>query len=152
MFGYVEVRVDLLCYLPGDGVFDVEEAGEFAGVGEGGGEAELVDLEDLGLDGDAVVVDGVAAYDDVVGVEGLGDLNGGGASGLEVDGQAEVVEGVLTVVAGDGEEVGGGEALIEGCRGKESPIQLRGAWPERLSKGRTRTTRPPVSGVAWGWA
>lgn len=26
--------------------------------------------------------------------------------------------------------------------GKESPIQLRVAWPERLSKGRTRTTRP----------
>src|SRR5271156_3516806 len=41
--------------------------------------------------------------------------------------------------------------------GKESPIQARLVWPERLSKGRTRTTRPLVSadsgsGVDWGRA
>ncbi len=80
----------------------------------GCGEAELVDLEDLRLDGDAAVVDGVAADDDEVGVEGLGDADGGGAGGLEVDGKAEVIESVLAVVAGDGEEAGGGEALVEG--------------------------------------
>src|SRR5271170_7378384 len=32
--------------------------------------------------------------------------------------------------------------------GKESPIQARLAWPVRLSKGRTNTTRPPVSGIS----
>src|SRR6202161_2792926 len=32
--------------------------------------------------------------------------------------------------------------------GKESPIHARLVWPERLSKGRTRTTRPLVSAVA----
>ncbi len=58
--------------------------------------------------------DGVAADDDEVGVEGLGDADGGGARGLEVDGEAEVIERVLAVVAGDGEEAGGGEALVEG--------------------------------------
>ena len=75
---------------------------------------QLVDVEDLRLDGDAAVADGVAADDDEVGVEGLGDADGGGAGGLEVDGKAEVVERVLAVVAGDGEEAGGGEALVEG--------------------------------------
>ena len=114
LLGYVEVGVDLAGDLPGDGVLDVEEAGEFGGVGEGLGQAELVDFEDLRLDGDAAVVDGVAADDDEVGVEGLGDADGGGAGGPEVDGKAEVVEGVLAVVAGDGEEAGGGEALVEG--------------------------------------
>ena len=58
--------------------------------------------------------DVVAAYDDVVGVEGLGDADGGGAGGFEVDGETEVVEGELAVVAGDGEEAGGVEALVEG--------------------------------------
>jgi hypothetical protein len=60
------------------------------------------------------LVDGVAAYYDEVCVEGLGDADGGGAGGLEVDGEAEMIEGVLAVVAGDGEEAGGGEALIQG--------------------------------------
>ena len=88
--------------------------GELGGVCEGLRHAELVDVENLGLYGDAAIVDGVAADDDVVGVEGLGDADGGGAGGAEVDGEAEVIESVLAVVAGDGEEAGGGKALVEG--------------------------------------
>ncbi len=113
LLGDREVRVDLVGDLPGDGVLDVEEAGELAGVFEGRGEAEGVDLEDAGLDGDPAVLDGVVADDDVVGVKGLGDADGGGAGGPEVDGKAEVIEGELAVVAGDGEEAGGVKALIE---------------------------------------
>ena len=52
--GYAEAGVDLAGDLPGDGVLDVEEAGELGGVCRGGGHAQVVDLEDLGLDGDAV--------------------------------------------------------------------------------------------------
>jgi hypothetical protein len=114
LLGYVEVWIDLAGDLPGDGVFDVEEALEFAGVGEGLRHAELIDVEDLGLDGDTVLIDGVVADDDVVGVEGLGDTDGGGAGGAEVGGEAEVIERELEVVAGDGEEACGGEALVEG--------------------------------------
>ena len=71
LLGDVEVGIDLPGDLPGDGVLDVEEASEFAGVGERLGEAQLIDLENLRLYGDAAVIDGVAAYDDEVGVEGL---------------------------------------------------------------------------------
>jgi hypothetical protein len=95
---------------------------------------EVVDVEDLGLDGDAGLIDGVAADDDEVCVEGLGDANGGGTRGLEVDGEAEVVESVLAVVAGDGEEAGGGETLVQGVReGVADPVQvgLAGAVVER---------------------
>ena len=87
-----------------------------------------------------------AADDDVVRVQRLGDADGGGAAGAEVGGQAEVVEGVLAVVAADGEEAGGGEALVEGVgEGVADPVE--GGWPERLSKGRTRTRRPGGGGV-----
>ncbi len=55
LLGDVEVRLDLAGDLPGDGVFDVEEAGELGGVFERAGEAELVDVEDLGLDGDGLL-------------------------------------------------------------------------------------------------
>ena len=79
----------------------------------GAGHAQVVDLEDLGLDGDSSVGDVVAADDDVVGVEGLGDADGGSAGGTEVGREAEVIERVLAVVAGDGEEACGGEPLIE---------------------------------------
>ena len=48
--------VDLAGDLPGDGVLDVEEAGEVGGVDEGGREAELVDFEDLELDLDAGIL------------------------------------------------------------------------------------------------
>jgi hypothetical protein len=117
LLGYIEVGIDLPCDLPGDGVLDVEEAREFAGVLQGLGQAELVDLEDLSLYGDAPTADGVAAYDDEVGVECLGDADGGCARGAEVNGKAEVVESILPVVAGDGEEPYRGEALVE-CIGE----------------------------------
>ena len=106
--------------LPGDGILDIKEAGEFGGVFEGLRHAQLVGLEDLGLDGDALRSAGggggdvVATYYDVVGVEGLSDADGGGSGGFEVDGEAEVVEGELAVVTGDGEEAGRVEALVEG--------------------------------------
>ena len=66
-----ELGVDVAGDLPGEGVFDVEESGELAGVGEGRGEAELVDAEDLGLDGDAGAFGGEVADDDEVGVQGF---------------------------------------------------------------------------------
>ncbi len=80
----------------------------------------MIDFEDLGLDGDALRGSGgwggdvVAADDDIVGVEGLGDADGGGSGGFEIDGETEVVECELAVVAGDGEKAGGVETLIEG--------------------------------------
>jgi hypothetical protein len=108
------VGIDLTCYLPCDGVFDVEEAGEFARVFQRSGETQLVDLEDLCLHGDPVVGNGVAAYNHKVGVEGLGDSNGGCAGGSEVNGKAKVVQRKLPVVAGDGQEACRGEALVKG--------------------------------------
>ncbi len=56
---------------------------------------------------------GIAAYDDEVGVECFGDADGGGAGGLEVDGKTEMIESVLAVIAGDGQESCGREALVE---------------------------------------
>jgi hypothetical protein len=44
----------------------------------------------------------------------LGDADGGGARGSEVNGKAKVVESKLPVVAGDGQEPYRGEALVEG--------------------------------------
>ncbi len=129
--------IDLPGDLPCDGVLDVEEAGEFAGVGDRLRELQLIDLEDLGLDGDPAVVHGVAADDDEVGIEGLGDADGGCARGSEVDGKAEVVESVLAVVAGDGEEPDGGEALVEGVgKGVADPgeVGLAGAVVEGKDK------------------
>jgi len=121
-----ELRVDLAGDLPGDGVFDVEEAVEIAGVFERQREAQRLYGEDAGLYGNAAGVYGVVAEDDVVGVERLRDAEGGGAGGLEVDGKAEVVEGELAVVAGDGEEAGGAEALVEGVgEGVADPVQGR---------------------------
>ena len=103
-----------------------EEAAELGGIGERGRKAELVDFEDLGLDGDAVVFEVVAANDDVVGVERLGDADGGGARGAEVGGKAEMVEGVEAVVVGEGEEAGRGESLVEGVReGVADPVEIR---------------------------
>ena len=117
--------IDLACDLPGDGVFYIEEAGQIAGVVERLRELQLVDVEDLRLDGDASIADGIAAYDDEVGVEGLGDADGGGAGGLEVDGKAEMVERELAVVAGDGQKAGGGEALIERVgEGVADPVEV----------------------------
>lgn len=104
LLGDAELRVDLPGDGPGDGVFDVKEASEFAGVLEGLRHAEVMNVENLDLNGDAGLVDGVAADDDEVCVEGLGDADGGGARGLEVDGEAEMVQGELAVVAGDGEK------------------------------------------------
>jgi len=78
------------------------------------GESELVHFEDLRLDGDAAVVYGIAAYYDEIGVEGLGDADGGSARGSEVNGETEVVESVLPVIASDGEESHRAQALVEG--------------------------------------
>ena len=139
LLGDVEAGFDLACDFPGDGVFDVEEAGEWGGILKRGGEAELADGEDLGLDEDALIqtlagsipLGGIsleveAADDDVVCVEILGDADGGGAGGAELRGEAEVVEGELAVVAGDGEEAGGGEALVEGVgEGVADPVEVR---------------------------
>jgi len=66
------------------------------------------------LYGDATVIDGVAAYDDKVGVEGLGDADGGRAGGSEVNGKAEVVESKLPIVASDCQEPYRAQALVEG--------------------------------------
>ena len=100
----------------------------------------MIDVEDLGLDGDAILVDGVVADDDVVGVEGLGDADGGGAGGAEVGGKAEMVERELEIVAGDGEEACGGEALVERVgEGVADPgeIGLAGAVVEGQDKDDT---------------
>ncbi len=93
----------------------------------------------------------VAADDDVVGVQRLRDAESGGAGGAEVGREAEVVEGEAAVVAGDGRKPAELRRWLR-VSGKESPIQSRLGWPERLSKGRTRTTRPGAFGggdCAW---
>ena len=113
LLGDVEGGVDGAGDLPGDGVLGVVEAVECGSVGDRRRERELVDGEDLGLDGDLAAGEGEAADDDVVGVELLGDADGGGAGGAEVAGKAEVREGEDAVVVGDGEEAGGVEAAIE---------------------------------------
>jgi hypothetical protein len=108
------VRIDLPRDLPCDGVLHVEEASEFAGVRERRGEPQLIHLEDLCLYGYPAVAHGVAAYDHEGGVEGLGDADGGRARGSEVNGEAEMLESILPVVAGYGQETYGGQALVEG--------------------------------------
>ena len=133
LLGDGEAGVDASGDLPGDGVFDVEEAAELGGIIKGGGEAKFGDLKDLGLDEDAGGggggggggLDVVAADDDVVGVKRLCDAEGGGAGGAEVGGKAEVVKGEEAIVVRDGEEAGGGEALIDGVgEGVADPIEV----------------------------
>src|ERR1700692_1371799 len=119
------MRIDLPCDLPCDGVLHVEEASEFAGVGERLGESQLIHLEDLRLHGDPVVIHGVAAYDHKVGVQGLGDADGGRTRGSEVSGKAKVVESRLPVVASDGQESYRGQTLVEGVgKGVADPGQV----------------------------
>ena len=144
LLGDGEVGVDGAGELPGDGVLDVVEAGELGGVFYGGGESEVVDGEDLGLDGDAVAGDVVAADEDEVGVELLSDADGGGAGGLKSGGRPRWSS---AKARSSREMVRKPEELRRLLRvsGKESPTQFREGLPERFSKGRTRTTRPPVS-------
>ena len=128
LLGDGEMGVDDARELPGNGVFGVEEAGQFGGVLDGRGELEVVNGEDLGLYGDAVARgaggDVVGADEYEVGVELLGDADGGGAGGFEVGGEAEMVEGEGAVVAGDGEKAGGAEALVEGVgEGVANPVE-----------------------------
>ena len=121
LLGYVEVGIEDAGDLPGDGVLGVVEVVELGSVLNGRREAELVNGEHLGLDGEVVVgdlvvgvgLDGVAADDDVVGIKLLGDADGGRARGTEVGGQTEMGEREDAVVVGDGEEAGGVEALVE---------------------------------------
>ena len=118
LLGYGEARVNVACDLPGDSVFDVEEAAQFGGIFKRRGEGEFRDFEDLRLDEDAGGGAGalhvVAADDDEVGVKRLCDAEGSGAGGAEVGGEAEMVEREEAIVMRDGEEAGGGEALIDG--------------------------------------
>ena len=100
-------------------------------------ESQLIDLKYLRLHGDAAIVDGVTAYDDIVGIECLRDADCRCARGFEVDRKAEMIEGVLAVVAGDGKESGRGEALVEGVgKGVADPreVGLSGAVIEREYK------------------
>src|SRR5215469_441529 len=110
----VEMRVDLTSDLPREGILDIEEALQFARILDLGGHAQVVHLENLGLSGDAAVRHVIAADDDIVGVESLGDADSRGAGGTEVSREAEMIERVLAVVAGNGEEAGRIQALVEG--------------------------------------
>jgi hypothetical protein len=105
----------------------------------------------------------------------LGDAYGGGAGGLEVDGEAEMVEGELAVFAGDGEEAGGVESLVEGVgEGVADPGEgglaglvfegededepagggdcvwcLRVDWQEEESAGEQECCCAPKDGARW---
>jgi hypothetical protein len=65
-----------------------------------------------------------SADDDDVRVELLRDADGSGAGGAEIYGEAQVVEGEGAVVVGDGEEAGGGQALVEDVgEGVADPVE-----------------------------
>ena len=94
-----------------------------------------------------------AADDDEIGVEGLGDADGGGAAGAEAGGKAEMIERVLAVVAADGEEAGGGEALVEGVgEGIADPAEggLAGAVVEGQDQDKAATGLANVCGRVGG--
>jgi hypothetical protein len=98
------------------------------------GKAQLVDLEDLSLNCNAAPINRVAAYDDKVSIEGLGDANRGRSGRLEVDRQPEMIESILAVVPRDGQKSCGGQSLIQGVReGVADPgeVGLPGAVVER---------------------
>ena len=124
--------------------------------GERRGHAELVDFEDLGLRLDVAILDVEAADDDEVRVEGLREAtDGGGAAGAEAGGKAEMLEGVLAVVAADGEEAYGVEALAEGVgEGVADPAEvgLAGAVVEGKDEDEMAAGLADVGGrVGLGW-
>ena len=130
LLGHREVRVHLLRDLPGDGVFYIEEPWQLTRIEQRRGHLQLVYVQYLRLyfdmaGGCAGVGDMIAADDDEVSIERLGDADGGGSTRLEARGQAEVVERILAVIAADGEEAGGGEALVESVRERVAdPVQV----------------------------
>ena len=91
----------------------------------------MIHFQHLGLHvdvgaGRAGVGDVEAADDDEVRVQSLGDADGGGSAGAEISGKAEVFQGIGAVVAADGQEAGGGEALVESVgKGVADPIEVR---------------------------
>ena len=126
-----------------------DELGARAGLGDVGQEAELADIDDMGLEGEGCSVDAVAADDDEVGVEGLGDAQGGGAAGLEGFRKAEMVEGVDAVFAGKGLKAGGGEAAVEDFRGCfADPVEAGPGRSWRFGVGWFRARRL----AQWRWS
>ena len=125
-----EVTVVVVCVVVGSVVVWVVVVGVVLVVVVG-----VVLAEDLHCD--AAAAHSIAAYDDEVGIEGLGDADGSRSRGTEVHGEAEVVESKLSIIAGYGEESYGGQALIEGI-GKRvadpAEVGLPGAIVERQDK------------------
>ncbi len=69
-------------------------------------------------------VEGVAAENDVVGIQLGGDAVEGGTRGMEVDWNSHAVKGVLAVVAADEKQRLGVEPLAENLReGFADPLQ-----------------------------
>jgi len=139
-----------MCDLPRDGVLHVEQASEFARVRERWGESQLVDFEDLRLDGDAAVAYGIAAYNHKVGVKGLGDTDRGGPRGSEVNGKTEMVESVLAIIASDGEEPHRAQALVEGVWKRiADPGEI--GLPGSIIEGEDEDDATAGSGGIRGW-
>ena len=71
------------------------------------------------------IVHAIGAKDDVAGVKRLRQAEGAGPRGVEVGGQAEVVERVEAVGAVDGQQAGREEAAVEDFRGRGAdPVDI----------------------------
>jgi len=133
LLGEAEAGIELAGELPGEGIEEGDELAHLAAGGDGLAHAEMSEIDDAGLGDDAAAVGDVAADDDGLGVEGLGELEGAGAGGMEALRQAQMIEGVEAVGAAHGAEAGRGQAAAEHfSRGLAHPLQagLAGAVVE----------------------
>ncbi len=88
-------------------------------------EAQRVHVQELGRDVQVVSLQGIEADDHVIGVEGLGEADGGSARRLKALRQAEMFECVLAILAANDVKARGTEPLVEGLRdGFADPIQI----------------------------
>ncbi len=119
-----EGRTNLAKDIPGERGLDADEVVQGAALNLVGREAKSLHIQNLGAGGEGLTVVGVAAENDVVGIELGGNAIEGGTRGMEIDGDSHAVKGVLAVVTADEKQRLGVEPLAENLReGFADPLQ-----------------------------
>ena len=100
--------------------------------------------------GDSAVAHGVASYDHEIGVQGLGDADGGRARRSEVNGKAQMIKSILPVVASDRQEPCRRKALVERVgKGAADPSEV--GLPGAIVEGQDEDNATAGLRRFWFW-